>query len=89
MPIEGKTTMLRYVGTTFAVVQWPRKDDQHDGRSPNAVFLHSFLCTAAQSARAAPMQPRSNREKELQKYYALLQLAQGGHPLPCSTMHYG
>jgi hypothetical protein len=35
------------------------------------------------------MQPRSNREKELQKYYALLQLAQGGHPLPCSTMHYG
>ena len=44
------------------------------------------LCTAAQSARAAPMQPRANREKERQKYYALLQLAQGGHPLPCSTL---
>jgi hypothetical protein len=47
------------------------------------------LCTAAQSARAAPMQPRSNREKERPKYYTLLQLAQGGHPPPCSTMHYG
>ncbi len=34
----------------------------------------------------APRQPHSNREKELQKYYALLQFVQGCHPLPCSTM---
>ncbi len=47
------------------------------------------LCTAAQSTRAVPMEPRSNREKERPKYYTLLQLAQGDHPPPCSTMHYG
>jgi hypothetical protein len=43
----------------------------------------SALCTAAASAREALMQLRCNREKERQKYYALLQLAQGGHPPPC------
>jgi hypothetical protein len=26
---------------------------------------------------------------ERQKYYTLLQLVQGGHPLPCSTIQYG
>ena len=40
------------------------------------------------------MQPRSNRdkerqEKERQKYNVLLQFEQGGHPLSCSTIHYG
>jgi hypothetical protein len=37
------------------------------------------------------MQPRSNRDQERQKYYTLLQLAQGGHPLPapqCITVRY-
>jgi hypothetical protein len=35
------------------------------------------------------METRSNREKERQMYYTLLQLVQGGHPPPCSTMYYG
>ncbi len=56
---------------------------------PHFEEVCSALCTTAQSARTSLMQPRSNREKERQKYYVLLQLAQGGHPLPCSTMHYG
>ena len=49
----------------------------------------TVLCTVVQSARTALMQPRSNHGQERQKYYALLQLEQGGHPPPCSTMHYG
>jgi hypothetical protein len=38
------------------------------------------------------MEPHSNREKERQKYYVCYSLdviAQGGHPLTYSTMHYG
>jgi hypothetical protein len=49
----------------------------------------SPLCTVAAGARAVLMQPSSNRDQERQKYYTLLQIAQGGHHLPCSTMHYG
>jgi hypothetical protein len=47
------------------------------------------LSATAQSARSTPIQPRSNREKDLQKYYVFRQFVQGGHPLPCSTMYYG
>ena len=47
------------------------------------------LSTDAQIVREAPMEPPPNHEKERPKYYTLLQLTQGGHPPPCSTMHYG
>ncbi len=40
----------------------------------------SALCNAAAGARAALMQPLSNRDQEHPKYYTLLQLEQGGHP---------
>ena len=49
----------------------------------------SLLCTDAADARESLMHPRSNREKERQKYYNLLQFPQGGHPLPWSTIYYG
>ncbi len=48
----------------------------------------SALYTATVAARTVLMEPRSNHDQE-QKYYALLQLAQGDHPPPYSTKHYG
>jgi hypothetical protein len=35
------------------------------------------------------MEPHSNHDQERQKYYTLLQVAEGDHPPPCSTMYYG
>ena len=35
------------------------------------------------------MKRRSNRDLKYLKYYTLQQVVRGGHPQPCSTMHYG
>jgi hypothetical protein len=45
--------------------------------------------TVAVDVQTSPKQPRSNRDLKYQEYYTLQQLARGGHPQPCSTMHYG
>jgi hypothetical protein len=49
----------------------------------------STLDTVAAGAQVSPKQPRSNRDLKYLKYCTLQQLARGGHPQPCSTIHYG
>jgi len=44
----------------------------------------SALDTVAAGDQASPKQPRSNRDLKYLKYYT-----RGGHPQPCSTIHYG
>ena len=47
------------------------------------------LDTVATESQSSPDQPRSNHDLKYLKYYTLQQFARGGHPQPCSTMHYG
>ena len=49
----------------------------------------SALCNTTTDDRTDLMQPLSNRDLNYQKYCTLRQLARGGHPQSCSTMHYG
>jgi hypothetical protein len=49
----------------------------------------SALSITVVGDRTVLMQPRSNHDRERQKYYVSLQLVEGDHPPSYSTMYYG
>jgi hypothetical protein len=73
-------TSGHFGGEEYHCPQW---EHDHDSLGP-VVFVTLF-----HQKGTTLMQPHSNRETDPQKYYDLLQIPQGGHPLSCSTIHYG